>query len=433
MKTPPGIRPVQRNLVTARGLTASPYPAEASPVTHSPPEPQLRAHPERDLRLDFFRGLSLLMIFIDHIPGNFLSHLTLHSIAFSDAAEVFVFVSGYAAALAYGRLFASKGLRIAVVHIYHRIWQLYVAHIFIFAVFAAEVSYSVLALHNWSYASTFRFSAFANEPHIAIIQALLLRFQPAFLDILPLYIILLGVFPVILVAIARHPVFAVVPSATIYLLTQFLGWHLSAYPTGRVWLFNPLAWQFLFTIGAVLGYSKLAGADWVPRASWLVKSAVIFAGSAALVNISWVIHWTAVGSVPAILSGPLEAYARDKTNLDPLRLVSFLALAATTVYFVQPQHPVLRTRLANWLIACGQNSLHVFCLGILLSVVGYFLLATEGDGLLIQILINLIGVVSMIGLGTLVAWYKAETHGYTTSALESVQSRREPLSDLVAH
>jgi len=173
------------------------------------------------------------------------------------------------------------------------IWQLYVAHIFIFAVFAAEVSYSVLALHNWSYASTFRFSAFANEPHTAIIQALLLRFQPAFLDILPLYIILLGVFPVILVAIARHPVFAVVPSATIYLLTQFLGWHLSAYPTGRVWLFNPLAWQFLFTIGAVLGYSNLAGADWVPRASWLVKSAVILAGAAAIINISWVIHWTA--------------------------------------------------------------------------------------------------------------------------------------------
>ena len=133
------------------------------------------------------------------------------------------------------------------------------------------------------------------------------------------------------------------------------------------------------------------------------------------------IHTT--GSVPAI---ELEAYARDKTNLDPLRLVSFLALAATTVYFVQPRHPILRTRLADWLIACGQNSLHVFCLGILLSVLGYFLLAAEGDGLLMQLLVNFVGVVLMIGLGILVAWYKAETHGYTTSALASVQSRRAP-------
>jgi hypothetical protein len=92
---------------------------------------------ERDLRLDFFRGLSLLFIFIDHIPNNFLSYVTLHSIAFSDAAEVFVFISGYAAALAYGHLFHSKGLPIATVHVYHRIWHLYVAHIFIFAVYAA--------------------------------------------------------------------------------------------------------------------------------------------------------------------------------------------------------------------------------------------------------------------------------------------------------
>ncbi len=421
----PGISLEPPNFSAAFRLIGSRYQAEPSRPAHALPTLQFPVHPERDIRLDFFRGLSLVFIFIDHIPGNFLSHLTLHSIAFFDAAEVFVFISGYAAALAYGHLLASKGFRIAVVHIYHRIWQLYVAHIFIFAVFAAEVSYSVLALHNWSYASTFRISAFVNEPHIAIIQALLLRFQPAFLDILPLYIALLAVFPVILVAIARHPVLALAPSASIYLLTQFLGWHLSGYPTGHVWLFNPLAWQFLFTIGAVLGYSKLAGADWVPRASWLVKSAVMIAGLAALINISWVLHWN-TGLVPAILSGTLGSYARDKTNLDPLRLVSFLALAATTVYFVQPRHPILRTRFANWLIACGQNSLHVFCLGILLSVLGRFLLATQGDDLLMQLLVTLVGVLLMIGLGTLVAWYKVETHSYTTSALASVQNRREP-------
>jgi len=100
-----GVRAIRSNFVTGLDLTDLPHPAEPG---------------QRDLRLDFFRGLSLLMIFIDHIPGNFLSHLTLHSIAFSDAAEVFVFISGYAAALAYGRLFTSKGFRIAVVHIYHR-------------------------------------------------------------------------------------------------------------------------------------------------------------------------------------------------------------------------------------------------------------------------------------------------------------------------
>src|ERR1700692_3202371 len=110
---------------------------------------------QRHLRLDFFRGLSLLFIFIDHIPNNFLSNVTLHSIAFSDAAEVFVFISGYAAALAYGRVLQDSGLPIAASQIYRRVWQLYVAHIFIFAVFAAIVSYSIAAVDDPSYAQSF--------------------------------------------------------------------------------------------------------------------------------------------------------------------------------------------------------------------------------------------------------------------------------------
>src|SRR3954463_13664865 len=63
----------------------------------------------RDLRLDLFRGLALLFIFIDHIPNNVLSYVTLHSIAFSDAAEVFVFIAGYAAATVYGKAFEQQG------------------------------------------------------------------------------------------------------------------------------------------------------------------------------------------------------------------------------------------------------------------------------------------------------------------------------------
>jgi hypothetical protein len=72
---------------------------------------------ERDLRLDFFRGLSLFFIFIDHIPNNFLSYATLHTIAFSDAAEVFIFISGYTAALVYGQLLVRRGTLVATVQI----------------------------------------------------------------------------------------------------------------------------------------------------------------------------------------------------------------------------------------------------------------------------------------------------------------------------
>ena len=63
---------------------------------------------QRDLRLDFFRGLALIFIFIDHIPENVLSYFTPQAFQFYDAAEVFIFISGYTAALVYGRTLASR-------------------------------------------------------------------------------------------------------------------------------------------------------------------------------------------------------------------------------------------------------------------------------------------------------------------------------------
>ncbi len=148
----------------------------------------------RDLRLDFFRGLSLFFIFIDHIPENVLSYFTLHSIAFCDAAEVFIFISGYTAALVYGQSLRRNGALLAIAQIYRRVWQLYVAHIFLFVIFTAEVSYTLIALQNPMYAEELGVGDFLNAPHIAVIHALLLDFQPPFLDILPLYIVLLAAF-----------------------------------------------------------------------------------------------------------------------------------------------------------------------------------------------------------------------------------------------
>jgi|HubBroStandDraft_6_1064221.scaffolds.fasta_scaffold180677_2 hypothetical protein len=365
---------------------------------------------KRDLRLDFFRGLSLLFIFIDHIPNNFLSNVTLHSIAFSDAAEVFVFISGYAAALAYGRVLRNNGLPIATAQICRRVWQLYVAHIFIFAVFAAIVSYSIAAVDDPSYAQSFNISQFLDDPPAAIGQVLILRFQPQFLDILPLYIVLLACFPLVLAAIARHPMYALVPSGMLYALTHVMGWQMPGYPDGATWFFNPLAWQFLFVIGAVVGHSKVSGVPWVPSGRWLFRVAMTFAAVVALVSASWMIQ-SNFTDTPDFLFTLLAPYVGDKSNLNPVRLASFLALAFATAQLVRPDSSLLATRPAKWLIACGQNSLHIFCFGILLSVLGQFVLANWDDGLAMQALVDLAGGVAMVGLALLLAWDKAAARG----------------------
>ena len=115
---------------------AAPPGAPCRELSQSLPEPST----QRDLRLDFFRGLSLIFIFIDHIPYNVLSYFTLQSNTFFDAAEVFIFISGYTAALVYGRRLAAKGAIYATAQIWRRAWTLYVAHIFLFVLFIAEVS-----------------------------------------------------------------------------------------------------------------------------------------------------------------------------------------------------------------------------------------------------------------------------------------------------
>jgi hypothetical protein len=359
----------------------------------------------RDLRLDFFRGLSLFFIFIDHIPENVLAYFTLRSVAFNDAAEVFIFISGYTAALVYGQSLREKGALFATAQIYRRVWQLYVAHIFLFMIFTAEVSYTILVLQNSLYSEELRVADFLQEPHLAIIRALLLAFQPTFLDILPLYIVLLASFPLVLILLSRSRILPMAISAVIYALTLQHGWAFHTRPTHEVWFFNPFAWQFLFVIGATAGYARVAGVSLFPTGPWLGRIAMALAAFFAIINFSWTMHWI-FDPFPPLLVRALWSYSLDKTNLAPLRLVSFIALAIATVHIMRPHSRFLHSRWAWPVILCGQQSLYVFCVGILLSVLGHFLLAELSGGLFMQIAVNIGGIGLMVGIAAVLEWFK---------------------------
>jgi hypothetical protein len=357
----------------------------------------------RDLRLDFFRGVSLILIFIDHIPENILSYFTLQAVTFFDAAEVFIFISGFTAALVYGRRLASKGALYATAQVLRRAWQLYVAHIFLFVLFIAEVSYTAAAFKNPMYNEEMRVADFLGEPHIAVVKALLLEFQPTFLDILPLYILMLVVFPVILLGLRRHWLWVLVPSAIVYLAVQIFDISVSAYPEGHVWYFNPLAWQFLFVAGAVLGNrSQDESVARVVKLAYPVAAVVFVA--ALVVKMSWTIHgvWEAF---PGLFLK--ELWPVNKNNLSPLRLVPFFALVLLVATLVPRQARFLDSAAARPLVLCGQQSLEIFCLSILLSALGHFILSEYDSAIVVQLVVNTAGIGAMLLTAAMINWYKA--------------------------
>jgi hypothetical protein len=357
---------------------------------------------ERDLRLDLFRGIALWLIFLDHIPSNAVSWVTIRNYGFSDATEIFVFISGYTAAFVYGRAMREHGFLVGTARVLRRAWQIYVAHVFLFAIYLAEIAYVAHSFENPLYTEEMGVRDFIKDPDVTIIQALLLKFKPVNMDVLPLYIVLLAGFPPMLWLLMRMPSFALALSAALYGLAWYLGWNFPAYPTGS-WVFNPLAWQLLFVFGAwcALGGS-LRLARWVGARLTRIL-AIAYLIFAFCITLTWYFPHLAV-YVPHFVSNVI--YPIDKTNLDVLRLLHFFSLAVLTVALVPYGSPALKSPFVWPAIVCGQHSLETFCLGVFLSFAGHFVFTEVSNRLLTHVLVSLAGIVIMVAAAALVSWYR---------------------------
>ena len=295
---------------------------------------------ERDLRLDLFRGIALWLIFLDHIPSNAVSWVTIRNYGFSDATEIFVFISGYTAAFVYGRAMLVTGFIVAAARVLKRAWQIYVAHVFLFAIYLAEISYVSRSFDNPLYSEEMGVLDFIKNPDVTIMQALLLKFKPVNMDVLPLYIVLLLWFAPILWLILRSPSLALVASATLYTLAWMFEWNFPAYPQDT-WAFNPFAWQMLFVFGA---WCALGGAQRLSRwthSPFVVGLAGLYLLFAFIIAMSWYIPW--LGNAVPKFVGEL-IYPIDKTNLDVLRILHFLSLAVITVWLIPLHWSLLKSR-----------------------------------------------------------------------------------------
>jgi hypothetical protein len=386
----------------AAALSGAPSAAavEASPRKFEALPPALAA--QRDLRLDLFRGLALWLIFLDHIPGNIVSWITIRNYGFSDATEIFIFISGFTAAFVYGKAMRERGFLVSGARILKRSWQIYVAHVFLFAIYMAEIAYVASSFENPLYAEEMGVLDFLKQPDVTIVQALLLKFKPVNMDVLPLYIVLLLLFPPILWLLLRRRNLALGAALLLYAASWEFAWNLPAYPSG-VWYFNPFAWQLLFVFGAwcALGGAERLGG--ILRSRITLGIAVAYLLFAFLVAMTW--HVPALGQfMPDRLAALI--YPIDKTNLDVLRFAHFLALAAVTLRFVPRHWPGLEWPVFRPAIWCGQHSLEIFCFGVFLAFAAHFVMSEVSGAVPMQFAVSIIGVGLMVAAAGILAWYK---------------------------
>ena len=354
----------------------------------------------RDPRIDFFRGLALIFIFWDHVPHNPLGQITLRNVGFSDAAEVFVFLAGYAAILAYGKILQREGYWITCVKILRRAWVLYVVHIFLLAMLMGIVFYANSHVETRDLVEEMGLTHFITQPQQALTDELLLRFKPNLMDPLPLYIVLLAGLPLVLPWLVRQTEVVIGVSMAVYLLAPWMGWNLRAVADG-VWYFNPVTWQFLFVLGGAAAVHSLRPkpVEVRPLARQpLFLGAALYLVIAGIVTLSW--RWPQVHDalMPASLSTLL--YPISKTDLSPVRLLHFLALAYVTAKLL-PSHAWTQNWLAQQTCRMGRFSLEVFCLGVLLAPLADMVNAMAGDAFAVQVFTALVGAGLMTALG---AW-----------------------------
>src|SRR6201989_2670827 len=186
----------------------------------------------RDLRLDLFRGGADLAIFLDHIPDHRVNWVPTRNYGFSDAADLFVFISGYTASFVYARMMLERGFVVGATRLTKRVWQLYVAHIILFVIYIASISYLALRFGDSDMINEFNVAGLVDNATETLRQGLFLRFKPLNLDVLPLYIVLMGLFPPVLWIMLRQPNWTMVASLVLWLVRPHTGWNLPPYPLG---------------------------------------------------------------------------------------------------------------------------------------------------------------------------------------------------------
>jgi hypothetical protein len=358
----------------------------------------------RDLRLDFFRGIANWWIFLDHIPHNVINWATPRNYGFSDAADLFVFISGYTASFVYARLMLDRGFVVGSTRLWKRVWQLYVAHVLLFVIYIAAIGWVALRYNDPDIINEFNVAGLVDNPIQTLTQGLILRFKPVNLDVLPLYIILMGFFPPVLWMMLRKPDLTMLASLALYFAARQFGWNFSAYPTGS-WYFNPYTWQLLFVFGAWFALGGARESQSVIKSKWLLIAGTLYLLFALVMTMAG--RFEAFGEMfPKWLYDAFNP--NDKTFLAPYRVLHFVIIAFFVTRFVHKDWKGLESKLLDPLIKCGQQSLQVFCVGVFLSFVAHFILLLSWGSFWAQLGVSVGGLAILTAVAYYGNWSKKQ-------------------------
>lgn len=357
----------------------------------------------RDKRLDFFRGLSLLIIFVSHMPDNWLAQFKPGAFGFSDSADIFVFVSGYTAALAYRKIFGRAGFFIGTARVVKRVSELYACNLGLFFIIATLCTAGDRFLDTGiDYINLMNLDYFFDNTQDALLSLFALRWVPNYFDILTMYMVMIAMMPFMMLLVRLHVAIAGLVSIALYLCVPLLGWELPAeLEFDRPWFFNPFAWQLLFYTGFFLG------AGWImpptSRRSLTIICTVFVIAAIPFSNFS-------LNSSVAFF-GTARAYIEpvvSKTNLGVLRYVHFLCLTYLSVTLLKGHENSLHSRYAAPIVKSGQQALPVFLTGIAMSFSAGMALDVWNRSISKTVVVNAVGIGLLMLTAYIVAWFKSE-------------------------
>ena len=358
----------------------------------------------RDGRIDLFRGLANWFIFVDHIPHNVVSSFTIRNFGFSGAADIFIFVAGYAASITYARIMLERGFIVGATRLFKRAWHLYVGYVVLFVIYAATITNVAAEYAAPDIITEFNVSSLVDHPVKTLARGLFLESKPLNLDVLQLLIVLVALFPPVLGIMLYAPNLMLAASLALYLAARAFEWNLPSFPDGS-WYFNPFCWQLLFVFGSWLALGGLE------RCRPILKLPVLFNLGMAYLVFGFVMTMAArfpdFGKMlPAWLFDAFNP--NDKANLAPYRLLHFMALTFIVTRFVPKDWPGLQWSMLQPIIKCGEQALAVFCAGVFLSFVGHLALTISSDTLLAQIIVSASGIAVMTLIAYYISWSKRQ-------------------------